>query len=98
VLAAVGGCVQLGTSSLAYAPLTQALRGVRHRVGEEAFTELLGPAAATVGVLLGITEGAGGQPGQVFEQLLGVLARFGERQPTLLVFEDLHWPARMPLR
>jgi hypothetical protein len=76
---------------LAYAPLIQALRGVRHRVGEAAFADVLGPAAATVGVLLGITEGAGGQPDQVFEQLLGVLGRLADRQPTLLVFEDLHW-------
>jgi DNA-binding CsgD family transcriptional regulator/tetratricopeptide (TPR) repeat protein len=91
VLCAVGGCVQLGTASLAYAPLIQALRGVRHRVGEHAFTDVLGPAAATVGVLLGITEGAGGEPDQVFEQLLGVLGRLADRQPTLLVFEDLHW-------
>ena len=90
-LTAVGGCVQLGTSSLAFAPLIQALRGVRRSVGEEAFAELLGPARATVDALLGQAGGSGQQPGAPFELLLGLLRRLGERQPTLVVLEDLHW-------
>ena len=44
VLCAVGGCVQLGEASLPYAPLVEALRGLRRRFGEEEFSELLGPA------------------------------------------------------
>ena len=91
VLTAVGGCVQLGESSLAYAPLIEALRGVRRRLGDEEFTGLLGPAAASVGALLGLVDGSDGHPSQIFEQLLGMLGRLGERQPTVLVFEDLHW-------
>jgi DNA-binding CsgD family transcriptional regulator len=84
--------VQLGESSLAFAPLVQALRGVRRRLGGEEFAELLGPAGSSVGAMLGITEvGSDGPRGQVFEQLLGVLGRLGDRQPMLLVFEDLHW-------
>lgn len=91
VLTAVGGCVQLGQSSLAYAPLIEALRGVRRRLGDEDFTELLGPAVTTVGVMLGLSEGSGVDPGRLIEQLLGLLGRLAARQPMLLVFEDMHW-------
>ena len=72
VLCAVGGCVQLGESSLAFAPLVQALRGVRRRLCVEEFAELRGPAVPSVGAVLGITEvGSDGQHGQMFEQPLG---------------------------
>jgi DNA-binding CsgD family transcriptional regulator len=92
VLAVVGRCVQLGESSLAYAPLMQALRAVRRRVGEDAFAELIDGSGSGVDVLLGLADPASEGPrGAVFEQLLAMLGRLGERQPTLVVFEDLHW-------
>ena len=91
VLCAVGGCVQLGEASLPYAPLIGALRAVRRRVGDDEFAELLGPAAATVGTLLGIGDGGDVERGRLFEHLLVLLARVGARQPTLIVFEDMHW-------
>ena len=91
VLCVVGGCVQLGETSLAYAPLVEALRRLRRMLGEEEFGELLGPATATVGALLGISEGNDVERSRLFEQLLGLIGRLGARQPTLIVFEDLHW-------
>ena len=91
VLCAVGGCVQLGEASLPYAPLVEALRGLRRRFGEEEFSELLGPATRSVGVLLGIGEGGSVEQGRLFEQLLGLIGRLAARQPMLIVFEDLHW-------
>jgi predicted ATPase len=91
VLCVVGGCVQLGETSLAYAPLVEALRGLRRTLGEEEFGELLGPAVATVGALLGISEGNDVERSRLFEQLLGLIGRLGARQPTLIVFDDLHW-------
>jgi predicted ATPase len=91
VLCAVGGCVQLGGASLAYAPLVEALRGLRRQFGEQEFSELLGPATASVGVLLGIGEGGSVAQGRLFEQLLGLISRLAVRQPLLMVFEDLHW-------
>ena len=76
---------------MAYAPLVEALRGLRRRFGEEEFSELLGPATASVGVLLGIGEGGSVEQGRLFEQLLGLIGRLAARQPMLIVFEDLHW-------
>jgi predicted ATPase len=91
VLCAVGGCVQLGDASLPYAPLIEALRAVRRRVGDDQFAELLGPATATVGVLLGISEGSVIEQSRLFEHVLHLFGRLGGRQPTLMVFEGMHW-------
>jgi predicted ATPase len=96
MLTAVGGCVQLGEASVAYAPLVEALRDLRQQLGVEAVGELLGPGAADVGALLGeanpnARNAPGIGPGPLFEHLLGFLVRLGARQPTLLVFEDMHW-------
>jgi DNA-binding CsgD family transcriptional regulator len=93
MLTAVGGCVQLGEASVAYAPLVGALRELRRQLGTERVAELLGPASAQIGVLFGDvgeadpTVGAG----PLFEHVLGFLVRLGAHQPTLLVFEDMHW-------
>jgi ATP/maltotriose-dependent transcriptional regulator MalT len=90
---AVGGCIQLGESSIAFAPLVEALRDLRRQLGAEVISELLGPAAAEIGVLFGEGEpsASGSGRGALFEHLLGFLVRLGARQPTLLVFEDMHW-------
>jgi DNA-binding CsgD family transcriptional regulator/tetratricopeptide (TPR) repeat protein len=93
MLAALGGCIQLGDASLAYAPLVEVLRELRRHLGAEALGALLGPGMASVGALLG---DAGPPPsdvgaGALFEHLLGFLGRLGARQPALLVFEDMHW-------
>ena len=91
-IAAVGGCLQLGEVSVAYAPLVEALRDLRTQLGEDAFAELLGPGLTDIGALLGSgSAGAAQSSGPLFEHLLGFLTRLSRRQPVLLVFEDLHW-------
>jgi len=91
-VAALGGCVQLGEVSVAYAPLVEALRDLRTQLGEPALNELLGPGLVDIGALLGTGGGAAARTsGPLFEHLLGLLTRLGERQPVMLVFEDLHW-------
>src|SRR5882762_3882552 len=91
-VAALGGCVQLGEVSVAYAPLVKALRDLRTQLGEPALNELLGPGLVDIGALLGTGGGAAARTsGPLFEHLLGLLTRLGERQPVMLVFEDLHW-------
>jgi hypothetical protein len=91
VLCVIGGFVQLGGASTAYAPLIEALRGLRRRFGDEEFSELLGPATTSVGVLLGIGEGGSVEQSRLFEQLLGLIGRLAARQPLLIVLEDMHW-------
>jgi predicted ATPase len=91
-IAALGGCLQLGEVSVAYAPLVEALRDLRTQLGEDVLAELLGPGLADIGVLLGGGNAGGAQSsGPLFEHLLGFLTRLSQRQPVLLVFEDLHW-------
>jgi DNA-binding CsgD family transcriptional regulator/tetratricopeptide (TPR) repeat protein len=90
----LGGCLQLGEVSVAYAPLVEALRDLRTQLGEPALNELLGPGQADIGALLGgnTTDSAVAQSsGPLFEHVLGLLNRLGQQQPVMLVFEDLHW-------
>lgn len=92
MLAAVGGCVQLGDVAIAYAPLVEALREVSRQLGADAFAELVGPGRGELDALIGGHGTAGAtSPGPLFEHLLGLLTRLGERRPTALVLEDMHW-------
>lgn len=54
-----------------------------------AFSEAMAPLGAD----LGLTAGSGGDVGQLqlFETVVGALARASESAPVLLVLEDLHW-------
>ena len=91
-ITALGGCLQLGEVSVAYAPLVETLRDLRTQLGEDTLNELLGPGRIDVGALLGTGDGAAAHSsGPLFEHLLGLLDRIGQRQPVMLVFEDLHW-------
>jgi DNA-binding NarL/FixJ family response regulator len=91
-ITALGGCVQLGEVSVAYAPLVEALRDLRTQLGDDAMNELIGPGLADIGALLGSGGGASApSSGPIFEHVLGLLTRLALRQPVMLVFEDLHW-------
>ena len=93
-IVALGGCLQLGEVSVAYAPLVEALRDLRTQLGEDELDALAGPGLAEIGALFG--EGNGGTrpaagSSSLFEHLLAFLTRLGQRQPVMLVFEDMHW-------
>jgi len=89
---AVGGCVQLGELSVAYAPLVEALRDLRGQLSEDEFATLSGPGTAEIGALLGGAASASSSgSGPLFEHLLAFLTRLGQRRPVMLVFEDMHW-------
>lgn len=98
VLVLAGGCVELSTASLPYAPFGAALRElVRERGTAEVAALLPGQAA---GELAGLLPEFGALPSgadpttaraRLFELLLALLEGLAERQPVLLVVEDVHW-------
>jgi DNA-binding CsgD family transcriptional regulator/tetratricopeptide (TPR) repeat protein len=95
-----GGCVPVGDGTLPYAPIVAALRRLPDDLGVVAVRELVGPSWPELARLLPtLGESAHGQPGEaaqarLFELVLGLLGRLGERAPLLLVVEDLHWADR----
>ena len=92
----IGGCLDIGESTVPYAPLLEALRQLWTELDSDALTEVLGPASAELGSLvpeLGppMAADTAPGPGRVFELLRGVLQRLAQRQPVLMIIEDLHW-------
>ena len=97
-LVLAGGCVELSTASLPYAPFGAALRElVRERGTAEVAALLPGQAAGELAGLLPEfgAPPSGGDPAtaraRLFELLLALLEGLAERQPVLLVIEDVHW-------
>ncbi|MGH3630819.1 MAG: ATP-binding protein, partial [Sciscionella sp.] len=86
LLAVVGGCVQLGEVSVAFAPLAEALRDLRAQLDGSELSGMLPEPASLLG-----DAGAARGSGPLFERVLGFLAELAGVQPLLLVFEDLHW-------
>jgi DNA-binding CsgD family transcriptional regulator/tetratricopeptide (TPR) repeat protein len=99
-----GTCVSLGDEGLPFAPVAEALRGLRRTLGPDALAELMDAGTselASIAPELGsIADQA--QPTarpdwaqtRVFEALLTLVARLGERAPVVFVIEDLHWADR----
>jgi ATP/maltotriose-dependent transcriptional regulator MalT len=97
----VGGCLQVGDVGLPYVPFIDAFRDVGADPDE---AKLIAPLVAAVPGL-GRLVPAGGQDaaevplptGDGFEQVqlldgvLSVLTRLAEREPVVLVLEDVHW-------
>jgi DNA-binding CsgD family transcriptional regulator/tetratricopeptide (TPR) repeat protein len=104
----LGGCIELGETSLPYAPVAQALRGLGRGLEPAALDELVGPGRSLLARLLpelgqgeepapaGLAVGSSAQA-RLFEAFLALLERLAERSPTVLVVEDLHWADRSTL-
>jgi DNA-binding CsgD family transcriptional regulator len=97
----VGGCLELGSDGLPFAPFTAALRRLVREIGLDAIAELLpGATAAGLARLLpefGEPEGdstSGEVRARLFELVLTLLERLAEPGPLLLVVEDAHWADR----
>jgi DNA-binding CsgD family transcriptional regulator len=100
----VGGCVPLADGELPFAPAVEALRDLVGQVGVEPVRALAGPSWAELGRLLP----ALGDPGRagpapppepadqlrLFELLLGLLGTLADRDPLVVVVEDVHWADR----
>lgn len=94
-LVLVGSCLDLTNASLPFGPVVQALRSLQRSVDPVTLEAVIGPAAHVVERLVPdapseVVDGST-STGALFEQLLGVFERLGDRKATLLVLEDLHW-------
>ena len=95
-----GSCIEVVDRALPFGPIVQALRSLHRALDDVTFEAVVGPAredlAALVPELHGVAATEDPQLGTtaLFEQLLGVLERLGDRIPTLVVLEDLHWSDR----
>jgi DNA-binding CsgD family transcriptional regulator/tetratricopeptide (TPR) repeat protein len=93
-----GECVAVGNGDLPYAPVVAALRPFARSMRDEDGVAVLGAAREELARLVPAL-GRGGalapatpaSPGRLFELLLGVFERLGERAPVVLVIEDVHW-------
>ncbi|HEV8545793.1 MAG TPA: AAA family ATPase [Candidatus Limnocylindrales bacterium] len=100
-----GASVSLGDDEgLPLAPIADALRAMARQLPSDAIELVVGTAGAALSRLVpelgGVADGsdAATRPdwvrARMLEAVLGVLHRLGDRQPVLLVIEDLHWADR----
>jgi predicted ATPase len=99
-----GGCLELGTDGLPFAPFTAVLRDLVHEMGADAVAAML-PGRTTRWLARLLPElgepdepGAGGDPGEMrarlFEEVLAALQHLARHSPVVLVIEDAHWADR----
>ncbi|RCG31680.1 helix-turn-helix transcriptional regulator [Sphaerisporangium album] len=95
----VGGCLELGTDGLPFAPFTAVLRQLVRDIGHDGVAALLagGRTRALARLLpeFGEPDDDGAEArARLFEQVLGLMERLAELQPTILIIEDAHWADR----
>jgi DNA-binding CsgD family transcriptional regulator/tetratricopeptide (TPR) repeat protein len=89
---AVGGGVALGDEGLTHAALRGILRSLDAQLGADQMDDLTGAGFAELHALAPGAPAAGDlEVGRLYEQVLTFAQRLGDRQPVLLVFEDMHW-------
>ncbi len=96
-----GGCVELGTDGLPFAPFTALLRELVRDVGADGVAALL-PSGMTRDFARLLPEfGPASADGddnvaraRLFEQMLALLERLADTGPVVLLIEDAHWADR----
>ncbi|MEO3829461.1 AAA family ATPase [Actinomadura sp. B10D3] len=97
----VGGCLELGSDGLPFAPFTTVLRGLVRDIGIDGVAGLV-PRGDTGGLARLLPEfgepetdaASGEERARLFEVVLTLLERLAERGPVVLVIEDAHWADR----
>jgi ATP/maltotriose-dependent transcriptional regulator MalT len=96
-----GGCVELGTDGLPFAPFTALLRELVRDLGADGVAGLLpGHVTRDFARLLpefGPADGDSGESvarARLFEQMLALLERLADSGPVVLLIEDAHWADR----
>jgi predicted ATPase len=93
-----GGCLQLGTDGLPFAPFTAMLRDLARELGADAVAAMVPgrgtPELARLVPELGEPDG-GRDPGEararLFEEVFTLVEHLAEPGPVVLVIEDAHW-------
>jgi predicted ATPase len=95
-----GGCVELGSEGLPFAPFTAVLRQLVRDLGADGVAGLL-PGGDTRDFArlpeFGPSDGGAGDSmarPRLFEQMLALLERLADSGPVVLVVEDAHWADR----
>ena len=100
-----GDCLQVGETGLPYAPIVGALRPLLTSMPSSEIDVLVGPGRRELSALLPDLRApadvarvspeppleATATQARLFEVVLGLLGRLAERDPLVLVLEDLHW-------
>ncbi|GAA2132072.1 LuxR family transcriptional regulator [Actinomadura napierensis] len=97
----VGGCLELGSDGLPFAPFTTVLRGLVRDIGIDGVAALVprGDTGSLARLLPEFGEpesdaASGEERARLFEVVLTLLDRLAEREPVVLVIEDAHWADR----
>jgi DNA-binding NarL/FixJ family response regulator len=96
-----GGCLELGTDGLPFAPFTAVLRDLVRELGADAVASML-PGRTTRELARLLPElgepDTSGDPGEararLFEEVLSALDHLAGHSPVVLVIEDAHWADR----
>jgi DNA-binding CsgD family transcriptional regulator len=96
-----GGCLELGTDGLPFAPFTAVLRDLIHEMGADGVASML-PGRTTRGLARLLPElgepDTGGDPAEararLFEEVLSAIEQLTRHSPVVLVIEDAHWADR----
>ena len=97
----VGGCLELGSDGLPFAPFTTVLRGLVRNVGIDGVAALVprGDTGCLARLLPEFGEpesdaASGEERARLFEVVLTLLERLADKGPVVLVIEDAHWADR----
>ncbi len=97
----VGGCLELGTEGLPFAPFTAMFRRLVRDLGHEGVAALLpgGETRELARLLPEFGEPPGDAAGaearaRLFEQVLALFERLADESPVVLAVEDAHWADR----